>query len=134
MQRVILKKVEKYFDSFQFTLTVYYHKDLSINDIYKRFCKRHPDLSEYNEFGESPGALFIPSGRDCHLIINKDSTIGILAHESNHIALQIFSEASTAHTEETDEVFCHLSQHIFEFILSTVLYKFGNPIKNLLLF
>ena len=134
MQRIVLKKAEKYFESFQFTLVVYYHKDLSINEIYKRFCRRHPDLAEYSEFGPNPGALFIPSGRESYLIINKLSSVGILAHEANHIALEAFEIADTQHTQETDEVFCHLSQHIFEFLMSTTISKFGNSIKNLLVF
>jgi hypothetical protein len=136
MQRVFIKRVEKYFDSFQFTLIIHYHKDLEINEIFKRMCKNNPDLKEYYCSAIEPGALVIPLMNEnaAHLIINGATTIGMLAHESNHIALDAFQKTGTSHTEETDEVFCYLSQHIFEFILQTVLYKFQNPIKNILLF
>jgi hypothetical protein len=134
MQRIVLKKVEKYFESFQFTLVMIYHKDLSINEIHKRLSKRYKELVAYSEYGPSPGALFIRDGRTMYLLLNKDSSVGIIAHECNHIAFAAFDEADTEHTHDTDEVFCYLSQHIFEFALATVISKFGNSVKNLLVF
>lgn len=136
--RVILRKVEKYFDSLQYNLTLYYHKQLRINEIYNKVLKKHPHLKElFNEpFTTDPAALIMPvdEERRTYLLVNSTTTIGQIQHESNHIAMHSFLITGSSHTEETDELYAYHSQLIFEFILQTMLYKLNVPIKDILLF
>lgn len=133
MQRVVLKKVTKYFESINHNLVIYYHKDLSINDIYNRVIKREDKLKVFDsETNDDEAALTLVVDSTSFLIINSNTNLGAIHHETNHIIMAAFDFMGSFHTEQTDELYAYHSQHIFEFILKTVTTKFGVSIKKLL--
>jgi hypothetical protein len=136
MERVVLRKVETHFEPSRYQLVIYYHKSLSIRDIYNKVIKKEPRLSDFKPEKDDRDECAVITHDDgvSYLLINSKTPIGILQHEIIHITTALFDYIDATHTEATDEHYAYQTQCIFEFVLQTLLYKFEVPIKNLLTF
>jgi hypothetical protein len=137
MERVVLKRIEKYFESSKYTLVIYYHKDLSIKDIYNRVIKKEKEYLQGNEpeTKDRNEALVCPHEDGiAFLIINSKTPLGVILHETIHIASAIFEFIGASHSEGTDELYAYHAQHIFEYIVATMVEKLCITPRNLLTF
>ena len=134
MPRIVLKRAAKYFDTINYNLIIYYHKALSIKDIYNKVIKREAKLSESlpEEQDDTAALSLVTEEAYSYLIINSKTTLSQLHHEAIHITTAAFNFIGSRHTEETDELCAYHSHCIFDFILTTLLTKFKIPPRNLL--
>ena len=138
MPRVVLRKVDKIFEATGYHLFIYYHKDLTVKEIYNKVIQVDKNLK---------GKGFEPETQDCNvaytltnnsgvsiLIVNSKTDLAQIHHECVHVTMEMFEYVGAEHTEETDELFAYYSQHVFEFVVRTLMTKFDVPVKNLLSF
>jgi hypothetical protein len=133
MQRV--KRIGKYFESLNYTLVIYYHKDMSIKDIYNKMIEKEEGLEEVEEETEDSDEASVVSNHGVsYLALNSKTRIGTILHEVVHIMTSMYEFVGAIHSETTDELYAYQAQHVFEFILKTLIEKFGVPSDNLLVF
>ena len=137
MPRIALRRIEKCFEAHRYTLVIYYHKDMSIRDIYNKVIKKEKRLKNFpiETDDRDESAVITHDDGISYLILNSKVPIGTLLHEIIHITTAMFDFIGAEHQEGNDELYAYQCQHIFEFILLWILLdKLEVPTKNLLIF
>lgn len=136
MPRVFVKTVTQYLEALKYHLVIYYHKDLSIKDIYNRMIEREEGLEKYEPATEDTddSLVIVDTKGTAYLVINSQTSSGVILHEVIHIMTAIFEFIGSQHTEETDELYAYNAQYIYEFIVKTMINKWKVSPQNLLNF
>jgi hypothetical protein len=115
-------------------LEVWYSKTLTITEMDKILGNVYPETNEiFTTINlENCAALTItPINGKMFMLLNFDSTVADIHHESIHIATHIFDYIGQPHTMDSDEFFAYTSTSIFEDILKLIKNKFKVNLKLL---